>query len=137
MITLYIPTKDRPNFSGRLLSCYAATGYRHWIAIADAIGPGLQQSVIWRHAIKAGKASRTPQDPAKAISHRAAQFRELDWIDLDATHTARDLINLIRARTFPPYPSIAFRDGDKQVQSRVQLEYTERVRSEAPMTAAT
>jgi len=39
MITICIPTKDRPTFLGRLLSYYTGTRYRHWIFIGDSSGP--------------------------------------------------------------------------------------------------
>ena len=39
MITLCLPTKDRPAFLSRLLHYYASTNYQHWICIGDSSGP--------------------------------------------------------------------------------------------------
>lgn len=39
MITLCVPTKNRPVFLGRLLRYYARTGYRYWLFIGDSSDP--------------------------------------------------------------------------------------------------
>jgi methionyl-tRNA formyltransferase len=49
----------------------------------------------------------------------------IDEIDLDATYKARALIDLIRARTFHPYPGAYFRDHGKKVFLRLELAYEE------------
>jgi len=43
MITLCIPTKDRPLFLSRLLHYYARTHYQHWMFIGDSSGPANAQ----------------------------------------------------------------------------------------------
>jgi methionyl-tRNA formyltransferase len=54
--------------------------------------------------IRTGQASRLPQRPGEGTYHRVADVAMIDEIDLDHTYTARELIDRIRARTFPPYP---------------------------------
>ncbi len=39
MITIVIPTKNRPDFLIRLLNYYAQTGYQHWLSIGDSSDP--------------------------------------------------------------------------------------------------
>jgi methionyl-tRNA formyltransferase len=74
-------------------------------------------------SIKAGTAPIVKQDDGKATFHRAKDFSLLDEIKLDRKYTARDLINLLRARTFPPYPSAYFVDAQgKKIYVRIQLE---------------
>jgi methionyl-tRNA formyltransferase len=60
-----------------------------------------------------GTAERRAQ-PDGGSFHRARELADLDAIDLDAPTTARELIDVLRARTFPPYPGAWFvRDGRK------------------------
>lgn len=76
--------------------------------------------------IKNGTTSRVKQDESKTTSHYAKDLRKLDLIDLDRKYTARELINILRARTFPPHPSAYFVDENgRKVYVRVQLEYAE------------
>ena len=45
----------------------------------------------------------------------------IDEIDPDATYVARDLIDLLRARTFRPHPSAYVVDGDRRIDVRIDL----------------
>jgi methionyl-tRNA formyltransferase len=73
-------------------------------------------------AIRAGKAPRRPQRGA-GTSHRRQDTDQIDEIHLDRTYKARDLINVIRARTFPPYPGAYFRHRGRKVYVWMQLAY--------------
>src|SRR5262245_56259293 len=75
-------------------------------------------------AIEAGRAPRRRQEGA-GTSHRARDLERIDEIDLDASYRARDLVNVLRARTFPPYKGAFFRAGGKRVYVRVCLEVEE------------
>jgi hypothetical protein len=46
----------------------------------------------------------------------------IDRIDLDQTCTAREVINLLRARSFVPYRGAYFVEGRKKVFLTVSLE---------------
>ncbi|HET6765075.1 MAG TPA: formyltransferase family protein [Longimicrobiaceae bacterium] len=73
--------------------------------------------------IRAGDIPRLPQDPAVATSHRAAELEPASRVDLDGTYRGRELLNLLRARTFPPHPGAWFQDDDGvRWQVRVQIE---------------
>jgi methionyl-tRNA formyltransferase len=72
-------------------------------------------------AVRAGNPPRTPQDSAPAVCHRAQDLEALDEIDLAATYKAQDLIDLIRARTFRPYPGAYFRSQGKKIYLRLDL----------------
>lgn len=74
-------------------------------------------------AIRAGQAARQPQANQGGTIHRTCDLERLDEIDLDATYQARELIDLIRARTFPPYPGAYFRDGGRKIHLRLELSY--------------
>jgi len=76
-------------------------------------------------AIAFGKVSRVEQRKEEGTYHRTADVEEIDEIDLDEKYTARDLINILRARTFPPHESAYFEEEGEKVYVRVDLEYGE------------
>jgi len=49
--------------------------------------------------------------------------QSIDRIDLDAVYPARYLIDVIRARTFPPYEGAYFMYQGKKVHLQLKLEY--------------
>jgi hypothetical protein len=51
----------------------------------------------------------------------------IDHIDLDRMYTARNLIDVIRARTFSPYPGAYFMHQGRKVYLRLQLLYEEQL----------
>ena len=74
--------------------------------------------------IREGKNQRLQQDESLATFHKAKDLKTLNEIGLDQTYTARELINLLRARTFPPHPASYFVTEDgRKVYVRLQLEY--------------
>lgn len=79
---------------------------------------------IWPQ-IKAGKAPCRPQKGEVGTYHRTRDVEAIDEIDLDRAYSARDLINILRARTFPPYKGAYFKVNGRRVYIRVQLEYGE------------
>ena len=75
-------------------------------------------------ALREGTAPRRPQDPDAGTYHRRDDLKMIDRITLDDTYKARDLIDLLRARTFPPHAAAHFVDDDgRKVQVRVELSY--------------
>jgi len=75
--------------------------------------------------IKKGNVSKILQDGSKGTFHLAKDFKEMQMIDLNKKYDALELINLLRARTFKPYPPAFFKYKDKKVGIRVELEYLE------------
>jgi methionyl-tRNA formyltransferase len=73
--------------------------------------------------IKAGKARRTAQPADEGTHHRGRDVELIDAIDLGRMYMARDLLNVLRARTFPPFPGAHFEIDGKQVYVRVELSY--------------
>lgn len=70
--------------------------------------------------IRAGTAPRTPQTGA-GTAHRVRDVAAIDEIDPDRMYRAGDLIDILRARTFPPYPGAYFRDRGRKVFVGVHL----------------
>ena len=75
--------------------------------------------------VRAGRALRTPQSGEIGTYHRTDDVEALDEIDLDRAYGARDLINVLRARTFAPYKGAYFTANGKRVYMRLGLEYGE------------
>jgi len=71
--------------------------------------------------IEAGRAPRQRQD-GEGTSHRTGDLARIDEIDLDARYRAGDLLDILRARTFPPHKGAFFRADGKRVYVRVSLE---------------
>ncbi len=72
-------------------------------------------------AVREGNAASRPQNLDAGSSHRERDVETIDEIDLDREYLARDLIDVLRARTFPPYRGAWFREGGKQVYVQVEL----------------
>jgi methionyl-tRNA formyltransferase len=77
--------------------------------------------------IKSDKPPRIPQSGEPGTYHRTRDAEAIDEIDLDGTYVARDLINVLRARTFPPYKGAYFRHQGRKIYLRLQLFYEEQL----------
>jgi len=71
--------------------------------------------------IRRGDIPRLPQDLAQGSFHKASELDAASRIDLDANVRARDLLNLLRARTFAGYPAAWFTDGGERYEVRVEI----------------
>jgi methionyl-tRNA formyltransferase len=72
--------------------------------------------------IRAGSIPRQSQTLSSGSFHLGQELESACVIDLDRQYTARELLNIIRARTFPPYPGVKFTDGTAQYQVRISIE---------------
>lgn len=72
-------------------------------------------------AIVHGSIPRIPQTGAGSLHYRT-QLEPASVIELDTPTTARDLLNRLRARTFPPHPACRFSDGDDVYEVRVTID---------------
>src|SRR5207248_7068189 len=70
--------------------------------------------------VRSGKAPRIPQGSGGTY-HRVRDVEAIDEIDLDRPYKAGDLINILRARSFPPHRGAYFRDGNRKVYIEVSL----------------
>ncbi len=80
--------------------------------------------------LRAGTASRSAQQPGIGTTHKKADLDTLDCLDLDAPTTARQVLNLLRARTFPPYAGAYFNDDGQKIYLRLQLLTESQLQSE-------
>jgi len=58
---------------------------------------------------------RRPQDHDKATFHRVRDVECIDEIDLDETYTARKLLDVLRARTYPPHKGAYFVENGQKI----------------------
>lgn len=70
--------------------------------------------------VRAGQIRPIPQN-SEGTAHYVRDVEKLDAIDLDAHYTARQLIDILRARTFPPYRGAYFRDGRRKIFVEIRL----------------
>ena len=75
----------------------------------------------WKN-IKHNKIKSKAQEAGAGTLHYAKDFRKLDEINLSDEYTAKDLINILRARTFDNYPSAYFIHEGKKIYMRLNLE---------------
>lgn len=64
---------------------------------------------------------RQKQDLALGSFHRSIELDGASRIDLDLNYRARDLLNLLRARTFTGHPSCWFADGGEMFEVRIDI----------------
>jgi len=76
---------------------------------------------VWPQ-VRAGTAPRRPQPQEEGSMHRARDLQDVGEIDPQRTYTGRELIDILRARTFPPYAGAFIRDGGRRVYLRLELE---------------
>lgn len=73
--------------------------------------------------IKNRQAVRISQDKQAGTVHLMSDVNNIDCIDLNASYKAEDLINILRARTFPPYRGAYFLNKEgKKVYLTLKLE---------------
>ena len=75
--------------------------------------------------VRERRAGRTLQSPQEGTRHTLRELESIAEIDLDSQYTGRQLIDILRARTFPPYAGAFFRAGDRRVHMRLELEYAD------------
>jgi len=75
--------------------------------------------------IAAGRIPRISQDPNTGSFHHSSELDTASRIDLDSPTTARAVLNILRARTFPPHPAAWFEENGQRYEVRVSIRRTE------------
>jgi len=84
--------------------------------------------------IRAGRIDRIPQSRESGTSHKAGDAARIDEIQLAGTYRAEDLLNVLRARTFPPHQGAFIRSGGRKVHIHIQLQFEEEFEEESDGT---
>ncbi len=71
--------------------------------------------------IRKGMIPRIPQHQSLVTFHRASELHKASELFLDRKYKAQEILNLLRARTFPPHPACWFQDGSNCYEVRVQI----------------
>lgn len=71
--------------------------------------------------IISGRFQRTPQLADQGQLHYSKELDLASHVHLDQTYSARNLLNLLRARTFNNKPACFFIDNDKKYEVRVRI----------------
>lgn len=64
---------------------------------------------------------RTPQSKSEGSYHRSEDIVIASKIDLDRVYTARELLNLLRAKTFSGLPGCWFEDGGRAFEISISI----------------
>jgi len=71
-----------------------------------------------------GRAGRTPQS-GEGSFHRVRDVEAIDAIDPGRAYAAEELVDILRARTFPPHAGAYLTTGSRRIHVRVELEEVE------------
>jgi len=71
-------------------------------------------------SLRAGTAARRAQQ-GEGTYHRTRDVTSIDCIDLEKEYRAGDLIDILRARTFPPYRGAYFQQDGRRIYLRLEL----------------
>jgi len=71
--------------------------------------------------IVADRLPRLKAPPGEGTLHFAREITEASRIDLDKTYTARQLLNVIRARMFPPHPTAFFDEDGRRFSVEISI----------------
>ncbi len=80
--------------------------------------------------LESGQLSRQPQSPEVGSYRYVRDVAKIDSIDLDHHYKAGELIDIIRARTFPPHRGAYFEQDGRRVYMRLELTYEEELEAE-------
>jgi len=71
--------------------------------------------------IRSGQAPGVPQKKTEGSFHMLRDLQDIDKIDLNRKYQAKQLIDIVRARTFPPYPGAYYEEDGRKIYLRLQL----------------
>ena len=71
--------------------------------------------------LRSGPLTGVPQNLDKGSFHWGKELEQASLIDLNKSYRARELINLLRARTFPSKPGCHFKDGNSEYEIRIEV----------------
>jgi methionyl-tRNA formyltransferase len=71
--------------------------------------------------IKKGDISRIPQNLLEGSFHLSTEIDSASRIELDEKYKARELLNIIRARSFAPHPAAWFIENGKKYEVRINI----------------
>jgi methionyl-tRNA formyltransferase len=77
-------------------------------------------------SLRKGQFPRYPQDMNKGSFHLASELEQTSHLELDASYRGREVLNLLRARTFPGHPGCWFEDNGERFEVRIDIRRAEK-----------
>jgi len=71
--------------------------------------------------LRRGSVSAVPQDLNMGSYHHSSEIETASKINLEQNYRARDLLNILRARTFPGYPACSFYEHGQEYEVRIEI----------------
>jgi methionyl-tRNA formyltransferase len=71
--------------------------------------------------LRAGNLAGLPQSADEGSFHLASEIEPASRLDLEGSYRCRDLLNLLRARTFDAYPGCWFEDSGRQYEVAISI----------------
>ncbi len=71
--------------------------------------------------IWAGDIPSQPQVLSDGSFHQGREIDSASQIELDRTYSAREILTLLRARTYPPHPAAWFEENGVRYEARIQI----------------
>jgi methionyl-tRNA formyltransferase len=72
-------------------------------------------------ALRTGNFQSTPQEKTIGSFHHSSEIEQASHIDLDKMYRSRDLINLLRARTFEDHPGCWFEEAGNRYEISIKI----------------
>jgi methionyl-tRNA formyltransferase len=76
-------------------------------------------------ALRTGPIQSRPQSADEGSAHHSSEMEVASCIDLERSYRARDLLNLLRARTFDGHPGCWFEDEGERYEISIRVRKTE------------
>ena len=77
-------------------------------------------------ALRTGRIQSKPQNNDEGPSHHSSEIEVASHIDLEGVYRARDILNLLRARTFEGHPGCWFEDNDEKYEISIRIRKVEK-----------
>lgn len=77
-------------------------------------------------SLRQGQFPRYPQNLSNGSIHRASELEPASRLQLEASYRGKDLLNLLRARTFPGYPGCWFEENGERYEVRIEIRRVEK-----------
>ncbi|MDE2598237.1 MAG: hypothetical protein KGL40_01295 [Rhodocyclaceae bacterium] len=75
--------------------------------------------------LRSGHVDAAPQAEGQGSFHHSSELDGASRIDLDRLYSARELLNLLRARTFRPHPGCWFEDDGQRYEIAIDIRKSE------------
>lgn len=76
--------------------------------------------------LRKGQFPRYPQETNSGSFHRASELESASHLQLETSYRGREILNLLRARTFPGHPGCWFEENGERYEVRIEIRRTEK-----------